>query len=202
MPKALKKTAKKRLTKKQLRQSAASIKGWKTRRKRERRELLETKLLAEKRKVANAKKANAKKGSPRITPPKRKSVSKEPTVKQLQAELKKEKAARIKAEDRFKAEVDAAFNTRRERLDKEDDPFAHFVPTLINHPEWLHRDGSIAVSPSKLRWLPFPEYEALLAKVRERHENGSEEDFEDFADMIADFFDCEIQEVYTLFFSP
>ena len=225
MSKPSKKPKSKRLTKEQLRRSEAAKKGWKKRKTREAKAALVAKLRNERTRNANAIKARTK------TAPKKKAASKggnsrvrgkqqkTPTKKELLRQLAEEKAKRVKAEKAFKREVDKAFEVRRKRIDektKVDEngeklpvldengfpDFESFVPTRIGQPEWLHRDGTLAVAPCRLRWLPEPEYSNLVKKLKRVKREGSAEDFQDFADVIADFFDVDIREVYTLECSP
>lgn len=205
MAKSRKKPSRKRVSKEWLRRSIAAKRGWHTRRKKA--------IKVERAKLANANKALSKKGKKKkkgkdVFTPKRnpKTLS----VAQLKKQLAAEKKKRESLEKKFAREVDRVFNHRRKELDDRDrkpdstespDPFANFVDTLIGAPEWLHRDGTLAIRPSRLRWADKETYDELVRLLGVAKEQGDEE-FEFQCEWISELYDVAYDEVVTLYYSP
>ena len=69
-------------------------------------------------------------------------------------------------------------------------------------PQWLKSDGSLAVEPSYVRVFPEARRWEQEYKVLEWAYGVDSPEVKVFADMIAEYTQRPIQEVYTLFFSP
>lgn len=167
--------SKKRKTALQKRRTIAAKKGWATRRLR----ALPAVARVERKLTDNARIVVGKK--PRKRPDRRRKganprigESKDETIERLQREIAYERSERIALEET-----------------------KNFVHT--KKPEFLHEDWTLAVMPSRLRHrAETAEIRKALLKAEKRGEAFTEE----FYRQIAEFYDVEVQEVYTLRWSP
>lgn len=161
------------------RRSKAAKKGWKTR-KRNVRKLKNAKKALKEPKV----KAQA---NPGIRGKKRKA--KPLTKKQLLALVRKQEKELIFQESRIEARMNEAL-----KLDQ------FYNSELVNavDMEYIHRDGHIALQPSRARW--DADYELMRKRLQDARDI-SEYDFDYEAYTIAEEYDYEVREIYTLFFS-
>jgi hypothetical protein len=172
-------------SKRELRRRA--LKGWETRRLR----LIsrEQKLLKNAAQFEGLKPEKPEKPKPGIT------------SRKLRAMLAVERETREEAEATI-AEMLAVWK-EEERIEAAQlhikEITVGWPPTRAGHPEWLRKDETLAMHPSRLRWID--DAEKLMTRLRAAEERG-EFDLIDTADRIALQYDVPIQEVYTLHFSP
>jgi len=170
-----------------LKRSAASRKGWIKRHKRE----LPKKIKRERKLVENAKLANPRIG--RILSDKSKITKEKLTVKQLKRELEQVIAGRERAEEKL----------RQEMMTK------GWVPT--SETRYLRENYTIALEPSRLR------HNVDTMNLKKQLEDASGGNFgvaamdlskrnrrnlRAAAEKIAENYEVDIREVYTLFYSP
>ena len=67
-------------------------------------------------------------------------------------------------------------------------------------PELLHRDGTIALKPSRLRHLG--QETNVLLKILKKAMKKGEQEFTLAANLIATQYEVAVREVYTLWYSP
>ncbi len=211
----------KKPSKKELRRRA--LKGWETRRKRE----LPGKIENERKLIENARKVTGKKPrkkkvkpNPRISADKlQKMLAKERAARKkaekdirgiaaLAREQIDKRVTEALAIDRAKAKMEADERKRISKLRADaqaqnqaiiEQMTAHFVPTRVTQPEWLHQNMTLALYPSRLRWHKDS---MTLRELMYDAERKGDHALEILADRIAEAYNVPIQEVYTLHMSP
>lgn len=146
------------------------------------------------KKPVRKKKTRVKKPIRRIKRPSKKKVVKKKAVKKSvkRRTVKRRKPVKRKSRKQLEKEIQSLRNELRLRkLTK------NFVHALS--PEWLHRDGTVALQPSRVRHLNEKSYRKLLKTLSEALEGDTPgNDLE----ILADMYEVSVRELYTLFFSP
>ena len=196
--------------------SRASIKGWKTRKKREREEeRLRKKRAAAARKGWETRKAKAKakERKPKGFSPKAKARAKEkakPLRFPPKAKEKAKKRSRKPKPPRKPETPEVSYPDKDSVILGLQDAIRRLQETVAEQadqlqwveavsPEWRHDNGTIALQPSRLRHLP--ETPALL-KILETADKKGVRALEKQAKELARLYEVSLKEVYTLFFSP
>lgn len=162
--------------------SRAAKKGWDTRRLKE-----QNKLLAKKR---SAKKVLGIK------------EKKKPSDKSKKgAKLKKENARLKQDNDALQKEIDGL--KLLAKVKKEEEFFKDWPVTSARGIQYLHQDGTLAVSPSRLRFHIDAHHirQHLLDLASSGHGPDSKRFYIESSN-IAYNMEVDVQEVYTLFWSP
>jgi hypothetical protein len=205
------------MTVEQRKRSAAAKKGWETRRAKAAAEEARREARRAKDRERRAKRRTSE-AKPKAKPAKAKP-SKKPAVSQ-KAKSPKQNAkpakrtsskTRIEKEQRrLQREVEQAHERERElqrqieMMRETVTQMGGFMPpppdwVTTYDPEYTDRDGNLARCYSRLRALP--EADELIKRLDEAWDNGGWIELDDVAWDIAEFYDCPIQEVYTLYMS-
>jgi len=154
--------------------SRASKKGWITRRKKQsiKREISKQSTLVR----------NAKRG-----------VKSKKVISELPKIPRKKRSKKKQTID----ELEAIIDLQRQQIEilKLTKGWVHAMP-----PEYLHKDGTIALQPSRARHFGKLTNEALKM-MRKAHKKGDSE-FNQIVSFLAGHFNLPMREIYTLWYSP